>query len=221
MSKMEKKQVLRLIELFASVQGESYTMGFPTTFIRLASCNLRCTWCDTTYSFGRGEEISLDEILNKVREFACPYVCITGGEPLLQPNVHLLMSQLCSEGYRVTIETGGSLDIQPIDPRVTTILDIKCPESGMSHKNYWNNLSILRAEDEIKFVLVNREDYDYAKTICDNYRLYDRKKSPLFSPVHGVLDPKTLVQWILKDKIPVRLNLQLHKYIWDPTTKGV
>jgi len=212
---------LRLIEIFASVQGETSLAGLPTTFIRLAACNLRCTWCDTTYSFGRGDEWSMDHILEKVNHLRCPYVCVTGGEPLLQENVYSLMTQLCDSGFRLSLETGGSLSTAKVDPRVIRILDIKCPKSGMSHKNEWSNLSLLRRNDEVKFVLVDREDYEYAKGICQQYQLYDQVNHVLFSPVHGVLHPQELVKWILEDALPIRLNLQIHKFIWDPLTKGV
>jgi 7-carboxy-7-deazaguanine synthase len=213
---------LQLIELFASVQGETSLSGLPTTFVRLAACNLRCTWCDTTYSFGRGTPFSFETILENIGRNGCRHVCITGGEPLLQENVHALMTQLCDHGYIVSLETGGSLSTAKVDPRVRVILDIKCPGSGMSAKNYWPNLSILRAEkDEVKFVIKDESDYLYAKKVALEHNLYGKCKEILFSPVHGLLDPKELVAWIVKDKLPVRLNLQIHKYIWSPSTKGV
>jgi len=212
---------LQLIEIFASVQGETSYTGLPSTFIRLAACNLRCSWCDTTYSFGRGETWSLETIFEKVEEYGCKYVCITGGEPLLQTAVHALMKELCDRHYHLSIETGGSLDTSTIDPRVKIILDIKCPGSAMEAKNYWANLPHLRPFDEVKFVLANREDYLYAKSICQKYQLFDRMPNILFSPVHQQLESQTLIKWILEDRLPVRLNLQIHKYIWDPLTKGV
>lgn len=212
---------LRLIEIFSSVQGESSTTGQMTTFIRLAACNLRCSWCDTTYSFGRGEPMEIEAILTRVREGGCRYVCVTGGEPLLQAEVYPLMKQLCDEGYFTTLETSGSIDISSVDPRVTVILDVKCPGSGMSHKNLWINFDSLPESAEVKFVISDEEDYRYAKTVCQSYGLYDRHKPPLFSPVFGQLEPRTLVEWILADQLPVRLNLQVHKYIWAPDTKGV
>ena len=217
----KNSDLLRITEFFPSVQGESAFTGLPTTFVRLAGCNLRCVWCDTEYSFGRGNSMSFDEILTQVRENGCPYVCVTGGEPLLQNGVHQLMKQLCDEGYSVSIETGGSLDITPVDERVYVILDIKCPGSGMSQKNLWDNMDQLRPHYSLKFVMRNEQDYTYAKEICEKYHLFSRPNEPLFSPVHGVLDPKDLVAWILKDKISVRLNLQVHKFIWHPDTKGV
>ncbi len=210
---------LNIIEIFASIQGETSLTGFPTAFIRLAACNLRCSWCDTPYSFGRGTPFSIDAILDQVHEFGCPYVCVTGGEPLLQENVYLLMQQLLARGYRVSLETGGSLTTEKVDPAVKIIYDIKCPGSKMEHKNYWANLQHLHDHDEIKFVLLDRADYDYAVAICRQYNLFG--KQLLFSPVHGQLDPKALIAWILADKLPVRLNLQVHKFIWPPDMKGV
>lgn len=215
------EESLNLIEIFASVQGETSLAGLPTTFIRLAACNLRCTWCDTTYSFGRGIPHTLKAIIEQTEQFACPYVCVTGGEPLLQENVYALMSHLCDEGYLVSLETGGSLSTVKVDPRVRIILDVKCPDSGMNAKNFWPNLSALRAHDEVKFVINGLSDYQYAKEICETHRLFQHECSILFSPVHGVLNPKDLVQWILHDKIRVRLNLQIHKFIWTPETRGV
>lgn len=212
---------INLIELFHSIQGESSLTGIPTTFIRLASCNLRCSWCDTPYSFGRGITQSISEIVEKVKEGGLSYVCITGGEPLLQNNVHLLMKILADEGYQLSLETGGSLPIQNVDPRVRIILDIKCPGSGMSEKNDWSNLDCLAQKDEVKFVIADRQDYDYAVTTCEKYSLYQKAGNILFSPVFNILEPKLLVAWILQDKIPVRTNLQIHKFIWTPETRGV
>jgi 7-carboxy-7-deazaguanine synthase len=213
--------MLRLIEIFASVQGETSFSGLPTTFIRLAACNLRCSWCDTPYSFGRGDPWEITEILNQVKKNDCLYVCVTGGEPLLQSDVHTLLKALCDEGKIVSLETGGSLSIDDVDPRVRIILDIKCPGSSMSHKNYWENLPLLRFHDEVKFVILDRDDYNFAKDVCSRYNLYHQVKELLFSPVHGKLDSKTLVEWILEDHLRVRLNLQLHKFIWDPAQRGV
>lgn len=212
---------LNLVELFSSVQGETSLAGLPTFFVRLAACNLRCTWCDTPYSFGRGTPYSFDTIYNELEHSGCRYVCVTGGEPLLQHAVIPFMTRLCDQNYTVSLETGGSLPIQPVDPRVRIILDIKCPGSAMADKNYWSNLHALRAHDEVKFVLINQADYEYAKTVCQEYCLYNRAPVPLFSPVHGTLDPQDLIKWILEDKLHVRLNLQQHKYIWCPQTRGV
>ncbi len=216
-----KEATLNLIELFASVQGETSLTGLPTAFVRLAACNLRCTWCDTTYSFGRGEPHAIDAIIAQVDDFGCRHVCITGGEPLLQANVISLMKQLCDKKYVVSLETGGSLSTAEVDPRVRVILDVKCPDSGMSDKNHWPNLGLLRAHDEVKFVVAGINDYNYAKQISGDYDLLKRETPILLSPVFGTLDPKELVGWILRDKLPARLNLQIHKFIWSPDTKGV
>jgi len=213
--------MLNLIELFESVQGETSFSGLPTTFIRLAACNLRCTWCDTAYSFGRGEPRSIQKILAATRAFGHRQVCVTGGEPLLQKAVYPLLVQLCNEDFKVSIETGGSLSIEMIDPRVKIILDIKCPGSSMEQKNHWSNLPRLRQYDEVKFVLADRDDYLYAKEICTRYDLFHRVQEVLFSPVFDQLDPQELIRWILDDKLRVRLNLQIHKFIWLPSTKGV
>ncbi|MCB1135018.1 MAG: radical SAM protein [Chlamydiia bacterium] len=213
---MDKK--LDIIEIFTSVQGETSYTGLPTTFIRLARCNLRCSWCDTPYGFKRGAAMDFASIRAQI---AAPYVCITGGEPLLQPGVFELMKVLCDEGYRLSIETGGSLDTAAIDTRVKTILDIKCPGSGMADRNLWSNLEQLRPQDEVKFVIADRADYDYAVAVCERHGLYDRVAELLFAPVFGQLEAKQLVAWILEDRLPVRLNLQTHKFIWSPDTKGV
>lgn len=210
---------LNLIEIFASVQGETSLTGLPTTFIRLAACNLRCSWCDTSYSFGRGTPYDLEAIIQQVITNGCKNVCITGGEPLLQQNVYPLMARLCDLGYALSLETGGSLPTDQVDPRVMTVLDVKCPGSKMDHKNHLNNLKNLKKHDEVKFVILDRQDYDYAKQICVDHQLFD--KNVLFSPVFGQLNPQELVQWILKDQLPVRLNMQIHKFIWSPETKGV
>lgn len=212
---------INIIEVFKSVQGETSLSGLPTTFIRLAACNLRCTWCDTTYSFGRGEPRTIDAIMHEVRTNGCPYVCVTGGEPLLQKNAIPLMQQLCDEGYTVSLETSGSLSTADVDPRVRVILDIKCPGSGMSHKNLWENIPLIKKGDEVKFVLLDRADYEWAKEICAKYSLFDKPCEVLLSPVFGSLEAKDLVNWLLEDKLKVRLNMQVHKFIWDPATKGV
>ncbi len=212
---------LNIIEIFRSVQGETTFTGLPTTFIRLAACNLRCSWCDTPYSFSRGGKKSIGEIVQTVEANGCRHVCVTGGEPLLQENVYPLISELCDLNYTLSIETGGSLSTEKIDRRATVILDIKCPGSKMSHKNAWKNLDHVKINDEVKFVILDREDYAWALQVCEKWRLFDRRIHILFSPVFGKLDPKLLVEWMLEDKIPVRLNLQTHKFIWSPDTRGV
>lgn len=212
---------LNIIEVFRSVQGETSYSGLPTTFVRLAACNLRCTWCDTTYSFGRGEPQLIEDLIRQVKDFGCPYVCITGGEPLLQKNVYPLMDQLCELGYKLSLETSGSLPIDAVHKDVKVILDLKCPGSGMSAKNDFNNIPLLKKKDEVKFVLLDRQDYEWTKDICQKYDLFDRVSEVLLSPVFGELDPKDLIQWMLEDRLPVRLNMQVHKFIWDPATKGV
>ncbi len=212
---------LNIIEIFASVQGETSFAGLPTTFVRLAACNLRCTWCDTTYSFGKGTAYNLQAIIDQVNLLGCPYVCITGGEPLLQKNVYPLMKALCDSSYQLSLETGGSLCIAQVDARVCTILDIKCPGSGMEAKNRWSNLALLRPHDEVKFVIQDRADYDYSLEICHRYQLFKQPKAILISPVFNRLDPQLVVQWMLADQLHMRLNLQIHKFIWSPTTKGV
>jgi 7-carboxy-7-deazaguanine synthase len=223
---LQKSETLQLIEIFGSIQGETSLTGLPTTFIRLAACNLRCAWCDTTYSFGRGNTYLVDAIIQEVKKLGLAYVCITGGEPLLQKNVYKLMSSLCDQGYILSLETSGSLSIDAVDPRVHIILDIKCPGSEMAHKNHLPNLSLLKSKDEVKFVIKDRIDYNFAKEFCHRHELLNskdigKKIEILFAPVFGELDPKVLVEWIIEDKLLVRLNLQIHKVIWDPNTKGV
>lgn len=213
--------LLYLTEVFRSVQGETSLVGLPTTFIRTSGCNLRCSWCDTPYSFARGQAWQLSDLLSKVQAFACHAVCITGGEPLLQAQVHPLMTALCDLNYLVSIETGGSLPTTSVDSRVRIILDIKCPGSFMAHKNDWSNLERLREHDEVKFVLSDRHDYEYAKQICMKHQLWKRKTPVLLSPSFNELEAKELVEWILADQLPVRLNMQVHKFIWSPETQGV
>lgn len=215
------EETLNIIELFGSVQGETTFSGLPTFFVRLASCNLRCTWCDTTYSFGRGNPVALTEIYEQIKTSGLRYVCVTGGEPLLQPLVFPFMTHLCDRGYILSLETSGSLSIAKVDPRVRTILDIKCPASGMSEKNDWSNLELLRAHDEVKFVVQDEADYVYAKEVYQKYNLSKKVSALLISPVFGKLDPQEVVKWMLQDRLPFRLNMQIHKFIWSPETKGV
>lgn len=190
-------------------------------FIRLTACDLRCTWCDTPYAFYEGRKMSEDEVIEQVEAFACPVVELTGGEPLLQPDVYPLMQRLLNTGKTVLIETGGHRSIADVPESVIRIVDVKCPASGESTKNYWPNLDMLRPHDEVKFVIQDRADYDFAKDVAARHHLEDRCAAVLFSPVHRVLDPKLLAEWILNDRLSVRLQLQAHKYIWGADVRGV
>ena len=213
--------MLKVNEIYFSVQGESTAAGLPCVFVRLTYCNLRCTYCDTEYAFYEGKDISIPEIISEVKKYDCKLVEITGGEPLVQIDECLdLMKQLCNEGFEVLIETGGSLTIKDIDSRVKVIMDLKCPSSGMEKKNLYENIGYLKPTDELKFVIGNREDYDWTKENISKYSL-DKKCVILFSVVFGKLEPVQLVNWILEDKLNVRFQLQMHKFIWHPETKGV
>lgn len=207
-------------EIFHSIQGESRHAGRPCVFVRLTGCNLRCVWCDTDYAFEEGTTRTVAEVVERVESFGTRYVLLTGGEPLLQPGVHDLAGELLDRGCEVAIETGGSLDLAPLDPRVMVVLDLKCPGSGMDAKNRWENLGLLKATDEIKFVLQDRGDYDWAREVIARERL-DERCGILLSPVHGVLSPRALSEWMLADRVPARLQLQLHKYIWPADMRGV
>jgi 7-carboxy-7-deazaguanine synthase len=213
--------VLTINEIYASVQGESTHVGRPCVFVRLTACNLRCVWCDTAYAFTGGRKMSQDEIVAEVARHQCRLVEITGGEPLVQPGVHDLMARLVAEGHEVLLETGGHMPIDDVPDEIVTILDVKCPASGEAAAMHWPNLDQLSARDEVKFVIQDRSDFEYAREVVDRYRLADRTAAVLFSPVHGVLDPAELARWILTDHVPVRLQLQAHKYIWTPETRGV
>jgi len=207
-------------EIFYSIQGESSYAGWPCVFVRLTGCNLRCTWCDTTYSFNEGQPTSLDDIIAKVRSFETQLVEVTGGEPLLQPNVLPLLTRLCDLGKTVLLETSGSLDLAPVDPRVVKIMDLKCPSSGETDKNRYANLRHLTKLDEVKFVIADQADYDWAKRIITAEQL-NQRCSVLVSPVVERLPLRTLADWILADHLPVRLQTQWHKLIWGPTARGV
>ncbi len=217
---------LRMTEIFHSVQGESTWAGLPCTFVRLTGCPLRCTWCDTTYSFHGGERMSLDDILDEVRRFPTRLVEITGGEPLVHRNAFVLAERLLAEGYTVLVETSGSEDISPLDPRVHVIMDLKCPGSGEVHRNRWENLPHLDGGDEVKFVVAGREDYEWTRQVIRERGL-DRRveegslRALLVSPVWGAVDLEALAGWILEDGLPVRFQVQLHKLIWGPERKGV
>lgn len=204
---------LRITELFHSLQGESSRVGLPTVFIRLTGCPLRCDYCDTAYAFSGGENIAIDTILQQVATFHTRHVCVTGGEPLAQKNCLILLTALCDAGYSVSLETSGALDISNVDRRVERIVDIKTPGSGEVGKNRWENMAQLQASDEIKFVLCDEADYHWAKQMLAEHHLADTCPV-LFSPVHEQLSPTQLAEWILRDQLPVRMQVQLHKYLW-------
>lgn len=204
---------LKIFEIFYSLQGESSRMGWPTIFIRLSGCPMRCHYCDTAYAFQGGSMMDIEDIMTSIKKYNTRYVTVTGGEPLAQKEVHNLLKTLADSNYEVSIETGGGLSIKEVDPRIKIILDIKTPESGEEKKNHWENLEIIKSKDEIKFVLCSREDYDWAKKILDQYKL-TQKFSVLFSPVYQKLDVTDLGNWILKDQLHVRMQIQLHKLLW-------
>jgi 7-carboxy-7-deazaguanine synthase len=218
---MVRPAMLTVNEIFHSIQGESTHAGRPCVFVRLTACDLRCTWCDTPYAFTEGQKMSVDDVVAQVRDYGCDVVEITGGEPLLQKEVYPLMQRLLDDGRTVMLETGGHLSADEVPAGVIRVIDIKCPGSGESDKVYWPNLDRLRSSDELKFVIKDRADYDYARDVVGKHDLVSRCSAILFSPVHGVLDPKRLAEWILADRLPVRLQLQVHKYIWDAQTRGV
>lgn len=212
--------LLKVNEIFHSIQGESSQAGRPCVFVRLTWCNLRCAWCDTAYAFEEGRELSVGAILEKVASHGTFYVLVTGGEPLLQPGVHDLLGELLDRGHEVALETGGSLDISDVDRRVAIVLDLKCPGSGMAGKNRWDNLDRLKPTDEVKFVIADRADYEWTRAVISERGLAGRC-GLLVSPVHGQLRPRALAEWVLADRLPVRLQIQLHKYIWPPDMRGV
>ncbi len=213
--------MLTVNEIFHSIQGESSRAGRPCVFIRLTACDLRCSWCDTPYAFDEGRKRSVGEVVDEVERIGCPLVEITGGEPLLQADVYPLMDALLARGYTVLVETGGHLSTERVPPAVLKIVDVKCPGSGESHRNDWQNLDRLSSHDEIKFVIKDRADYDFARAVVERHGLAARCADVLFSPVHGVLEPSALAAWMLADRVTARLQVQLHKYIWSPTARGV
>ncbi|WP_297926840.1 7-carboxy-7-deazaguanine synthase QueE, partial [uncultured Agitococcus sp.] len=202
---------LRITEIFFSLQGEARTVGLPTVFIRLTGCPLRCSYCDTTYSFTGGEKYTLTAIMQQVADYGAKYVCVTGGEPLAQPNCLPLLTALCDAGYQVSLETSGALDVSQVDRRVSKVVDLKTPDSGEAHRNLYENMQHLTANDQIKFVICSRQDYQWAKFKMDEYQLSQRVSDVLLSPSHQQQEPRELAEWILADKLAVRLQVQLHK----------
>jgi 7-carboxy-7-deazaguanine synthase len=212
--------ILKINEIFYSIQGESTKAGLPCAFIRLTFCNLRCSYCDTEYAFYEGKDMTIPEILHEVSKYKCGLVEVTGGEPLVQKNVFNLLETLADAGYKVMLETGGSISIGEVDKRVKIIMDLKTPSSNMSDKNLYENINLLKPTDEIKFVIGSREDYEWSKEKINEYSL-NRRVTVLMSPVFDELQNIELAKWILDDRLNVRLQLQLHKYIWAPETRGV
>jgi len=213
--------VLTVNEIFHSIQGESTHAGRPCVFVRLTACDLRCSWCDTPYAFHEGAKMTVEDVVSRVREYGCDVVEITGGEPLLQKDVYPLMQRLLDEGRTVLLETGGHLSVDEVPEGVVRVIDVKCPGSGESARVHWPNLHRLRPSDEVKFVIKDRADYEFARDVVAKYDLAARAAAVLFSPVHGVMNARELAEWILADRLAARLQLQVHKYVWDPATRGV
>jgi len=212
---------LTVNEVYLSVQGESTKAGLPCVFVRLTFCDLRCTYCDTEYAFYEGKKRTLDDIVTEVLGYGVPLVEVTGGEPLLQKNVLPLMTRLCDAGCTVLIETAGAHDISGIDSRVHRIMDLKTPGSGECGRNLWSNIAHLRKSDEVKFVIGSREDYEWARGVVREHALDARVGTVLFSPIFGRIEPREIVEWVLEDRLPVRFQLQMHKFIWEPRQRGV
>ncbi|PYT01322.1 MAG: 7-carboxy-7-deazaguanine synthase [Acidobacteria bacterium] len=213
---------LRITEIFLSIQGESSHAGRPCSFVRLTGCPMRCVWCDSEYTFTGGEKISFGDIFAKLDEFGCSLVEVTGGEPLAQKNVFPFINELCDRGYEVLIETGGYVSTEDVDPRAAIILDVKCPASGEAQRNHWPNLSRLRSDkDEVKFVIADMNDWEFAKSTIAEYDLVKRAKEVLISPVHGIENLAQLVDAVSRSRLPLRFNLQIHKFIWGATARGV
>ena len=213
--------MLTINEIFLSIQGESTFAGRPCVFVRLTACDLRCSWCDTQYAFYEGRKVSVEEVIREVDAFRCPLVEVTGGEPLLQDDVYPLMTGLQASGKTVLLETGGHRSLGGVPVGVVKVMDIKCPGSGEADRNDWSNIERLTSDDEVKFVIKDRRDYEYARDAVVRHDLDRRCHVVLFSPVHGMLDPRELAAWILVDELPGRLQLQMHKYIWGADAKGV
>lgn len=212
---------LTITEIYVSIQGESSFAGQPCTFVRFTACDLRCAWCDTVYAFTEGRKQPLDDILAEVGRLAVPLVELTGGEPLLQKNAVPLMHRLLEQGHTVLLETGGHLPIADVPPEIHRIVDVKCPGSGESARVHWDNLDRLTARDEVKFVIAGREDFDYAREVTFTHDLAARCRAVHFSPAWNLLAPADLASWIIEEKLPVRLQLQQHKYIWEPAARRV
>lgn len=213
--------MLTVNEVFHSIQGESTHAGRPCVFVRLTACDLRCSWCDTQYAFHEGTRLSVDEVVALTDRFECPLVEITGGEPLLQQDVYPLMDRLLERGRTVMLETAGHRPVDRVPPAVIKILDVKCPGSGEAGKMCWANLDLLTHQDEVKFVIRDRDDYLFARDTVYRHDLASRCAAVLFSPVHGLLEPRLLAEWTLDERVPARIQLQLHKQIWSPDTRGV
>ncbi len=213
--------MLSINEIFYSIQGESTFAGRPCVFVRLAGCDLRCSWCDTTYAFAEGRRMSVDDVMEQVDAYGSALVEVTGGEPLLQEDVYPLMEQLLDGGRTVLLETGGQIDMSRVPGAVIKVMDVKCPASGESERVDWGNIDRLGSRDQVKFVIQDRGDYEFARDTVTRHALDRRCAAVLFSPVHGVLNPKSLSEWILEDRLPVRLQLQIHKHIWGANVRGV
>lgn len=213
--------MLTVNEVFHSIQGESSYAGLPCVFVRLTACDLRCAWCDTAYAFTEGRKREVGDVLAEVASYGCRLVEVTGGEPLLQADVYPLMRGLLDAGHEVLLETGGHLSLERVPPRVVRIMDVKCPGSGEAGTTAWDNLARLGARDEVKFVIADRRDYDYAGDVVKRYGLASRVGNVLYSPVHGQMSPVDLAAWVLADRLPVRVQIQVHKIIWGPAARGV
>jgi 7-carboxy-7-deazaguanine synthase len=211
---------LLIHEIYKSVQGESTFAGLPCVFIRTAVCDARCVWCDTPHAFNEGKPLAIDDVVRQTLAWSCPLVEITGGEPLIQAEVFPLMIRLADEGLTVLLETSGAHDIKPVDGRVHIVMDLKCPDSGECEKNRWANMDILKPSDEIKFVIASRKDFDWMEATVRRHQLHQRH-TVLLSPVFGKVQPIELANWLLESRLQVRMQLQLHKYIWDPQARGV
>ena len=209
------QDALRITEIFYSLQGEARTVGLPTVFVRLTGCPLRCTYCDTEYAFSGGELASIEQVAEQVASYSPRYVTVTGGEPLAQQNCWPLLARLCDQGYEVSLETGGAIRVAGVDPRVVKVLDLKTPASGEMERNDYDNIALLEQRDQVKFVICDRRDYEWARFKIDEYRLCERVSDVLFSPSHGKLEGRDLAQWILEDRLQVRLQLQMHKLLWN------